>query len=90
MKTYFIHDGHEIVVERTFSKMAFYVDNQEVDVVDGVFRKDHNKTFCATVRDADNIDHSVVVEYISGGFEHLLGTLVFLYDGKKVDVRSTT
>lgn len=90
MRTYFIYDGHEIVVERTFSKMRFLVDGKEVDLVDGVFQKDHDKTFYATVNDSDGGNHAVTVKYISGGVRHFFGTLVFLYDGKKIDVRSTT
>lgn len=90
MRTYFIYDSHEIVVERNFSRMSFFVDGKEIDCVNGVFQKDHDKTFYATVKGPDGTDHAITVKYISGGMRHFFGTLVFLCDGKKVDVRSTT
>lgn len=90
MSTYFLYDGHEIVIVRGLTKMQFIIDNQEIECVDGVFKKDHDKVFKATIKDSNNEEHSVMIEYKSGGLKHLCGTLTFWYDGQKKEIRSTT
>lgn len=90
MRTYFLYDGHEIVVERGLTNMQFSIDNQVIECVEGLFKKDHDKVFQATVKDSNNQDHSIKIEYKSGGLQHFCGTLTFWYDGQKKEIRSTT
>ena len=90
MRTFFLYCDHEILIERTLTKMTFSIDGQEIESVDGIFKKDHDKSFQASLSDMNGINHSVLIEYKSGGLKHLCGTLTLWLDGKKMEIRSTT
>lgn len=84
MKASVVYKNHEIVLDRTVTKTALYIDGIEVDHEIGIFERDKNRIYRGCIENDDGALESVSVEFICGFPKNVMNTVTFKVDDKLI------